>query len=119
MEFQERPGAEAGGGVCGTDREIAAFNYGKPPPPWDYLAIGRESVGEVVDVGSEVTRIAPGDLVVLMVRSSCLHDHRLACRSGRQDFCYTGDLRERGILGEHGFITETVIESEPYVVSVQ
>src|ERR1051326_7079661 len=38
-------------GVCGTDKEIAAFQYGTPPAGSDYLAIGHESLGEVIDVG--------------------------------------------------------------------
>jgi NADPH:quinone reductase-like Zn-dependent oxidoreductase len=38
-------------GVCGTDREIAAFEYGDPPPGSEHLVIGHESLAEVVEVG--------------------------------------------------------------------
>ncbi len=38
-----------------------------------------------------------------------------ACRSDRQDFCFTGDFRERGIGGAHGFMTELVVEEERYL----
>ncbi|MBI2359412.1 MAG: glucose 1-dehydrogenase [Deltaproteobacteria bacterium] len=102
-------------GVCGTDREISAFQYGTPPKGSDYLVIGHESLGEVVEVGSAVTRVKVGDLVVPMVRRPCPHDHCTACRSDRQDFCYTGDFKERGINGEHGFMTEFVVDDEKYM----
>ncbi len=84
-------------GVCGTDREICSFDYGTPPDGSDCLVIGHESVGEVVEVGSSVSRVAVGDLVVPMVRRPCGHADCLACGAGRQDFCYTGDFTERGI----------------------
>jgi len=42
-------------GICGTDREIAAFQYGTPPTGSDYLVIGHESLGEVIEVGPAVT----------------------------------------------------------------
>ncbi len=38
-------------GVCGTDREICAFEYGTPPEGSPHLVIGHESLGEVVEVG--------------------------------------------------------------------
>ncbi len=102
-------------GVCGTDKEICAFQYGTPPPGSDHLVIGHESLGEVVDVGREVTRVGPGDLVVPMVRRPCSHATCRACRAGRQDFCYTGDFTERGIGRQHGFMTELVVDDERYM----
>ena len=32
-------------GMCGTDKEICAFEYGTPPEGSDYLVIGHESLG--------------------------------------------------------------------------
>src|SRR5688572_24363267 len=93
-------------GVCGTDREICAFEYGQPPAGSDRLIIGHESLGIVIEAGPGVTRVRVGDLVVPMVRRPCVHETCIACRSGRQDFCYTGDFTERGIKGRHGFMTE-------------
>jgi glucose 1-dehydrogenase len=84
-------------GVCGTDREICAFEYGTPPPGTADLVIGHESLGEVVEVGPKVSRVKIGDLVVPMVRRPCPHDYCPACRAGHQDFCFTGDFTERGI----------------------
>src|SRR5919106_1302675 len=102
-------------GVCGTDREICAFEYGTPPPGMAQLVIGHESLGEVVEVGSKVTRVKVGDLVVPMVRRPCPHDHCPACRLGRQDFCFTGDFTERGIKERHGFMAQFVVDDEQYM----
>jgi threonine dehydrogenase-like Zn-dependent dehydrogenase len=102
-------------GVCGTDREIISFQYGTPPEGSDYLIIGHESLGQVVETSERVTKAKPGDLVVLTVRRPCPHPSCIACRSGRQDFCYTGDFTERGIKQRHGYMTEFVVEEESYV----
>ncbi len=102
-------------GVCGTDREICAFQYGIPPEGTEHLVIGHESLGEVVEVGPAVTRLKQGDLVVPMVRRPCAHDDCAACRAGRQDFCFTGDFSERGIKNLHGFMTEFVVDDERYM----
>jgi threonine dehydrogenase-like Zn-dependent dehydrogenase len=102
-------------GVCGTDREICAFEYGTPPKGEDRLVIGHESLGEVVEVGSSVSGLRAGDLVVPMVRRPCPHETCRACRVGRQDFCYTGDIRERGIKEAHGFMTEFVVDDARYM----
>ena len=50
-----------------------------------------------------------------MVRRSCPHDDCVACRAGRQDFCFTGDFSERGINGLDGFMTESVVDDERYM----
>jgi glucose 1-dehydrogenase len=98
-------------GICGTDREIATYEYGLPPSGSDYLVLGHESLGEVVETGRSVTRLKPGDLVVPSVRRPC-RERCAACAAGRQDFCLTGHYRERGILGDHGFLTENIVEQE-------
>jgi glucose 1-dehydrogenase len=102
-------------GICGTDKEIVAFEYGTPPAGSEYLIIGHESLGEIVEVGPEVTNVRVGDLAVLTVRRPCHHPECLACRSGRQDFCFTGDFTERGIKQQHGYMTEFVVEEAKYV----
>ncbi|HSD26687.1 MAG TPA: glucose 1-dehydrogenase [Vicinamibacteria bacterium] len=105
-------------GVCGTDKEICAFEYGLPPAGSDHLIIGHESLGEVVEVGGGVTAVRPGDLVVVMVRRPCARAECVPCRSGRPDFCSTGEFVERGISGVHGFMTEYVVEDERWLVPV-
>jgi threonine dehydrogenase-like Zn-dependent dehydrogenase len=103
-------------GVCGTDREIARFEYGAPPAGFDHLVIGHESLAEVVEVGPEAGDLRTGDLVVTMVRRPCPHAECRPCRNGRQDFCETGDYTERGIKGRHGFMTEEFVDDVRYMV---
>jgi len=105
-------------GICGTDREIAGGQYGTAPGGSRQLVLGHESLAEVVQVGSAVTGLMPGQLVVPMVRRPCRHDECLPCDEQRQDFCSTGDFAERGISRMHGFMTEYVVESAEYLVPV-
>src|SRR5947199_9838303 len=102
-------------GVCGTDREICSFEYGEPPAGGDYLVLGHECVGEVVEVGPEVQGWAPGDLVVPTVRRPSTDPACAACRAGQQDFCYSGLYTERGINKYHGFMTEMVVDQAQYL----
>jgi glucose 1-dehydrogenase len=102
-------------GVCGTDREIARFDYGTPPEGSDYLVLGHESLARVEQVGKRVTRVKPGDLVVTMVRRPCTRPDCRACTKGRQDFCFTGEFTERGIKGRHGYMTERVVDDAHYM----
>jgi glucose 1-dehydrogenase len=102
-------------GICGTDKEIMTFQYGTPPKGSEYLIIGHESLGEVIETGPAVKSLKKGDLVVTMVRRPCPHPYCVACRAGRQDFCYTGDFTERGIKERHGFMTEFVVDDEQFM----
>jgi len=102
-------------GLCGTDKEICAFAYGTPPAGSDYLVIGHESLGEVIEVGPAASRVNVGDLVVTTVRRPCPHPECRPCRAGYPDFCITGDYTERGIKGAHGFMTEEVVDHERYM----
>ncbi len=102
-------------GVCGTDRHICAFAFGTPPPGSDYLIIGHEALGEVIEVGEGVQHLKVGDLVVPVVRHPCSDPGCRACRAGRQDFCFTGTYTERGIVGLHGYMTEMVVDDAHYL----
>ncbi len=105
-------------GICGTDKEICSFEYGTPPPGRDHLVIGHEALAEVAAVGPAVERLEVGDLVVPSVRRPCRHPGCLACGSGHQDFCYTGDFTERGIKEAHGYMAEYVVDHERYMTLV-
>lgn len=102
-------------GICGTDKEICHFVYGSPPEGFEYLVIGHESLGEVVEVGSKVSHLKKGDLVVPSVRRPCPHAHCQSCQEDRQDFCFTGDFTERGIKMTHGFMTEFYVDHEKFL----
>jgi len=102
-------------GVCGTDKEICTFVYGSPPAGYEYLVIGHESLGQVVEVGSAVRDFKPGDLVVPSVRRPCSHEHCIPCRSDLQDFCSTGDFTERGIKMRHGYMTEFYVDQDKFM----
>lgn len=102
-------------GVCGTDKDIVQFTYGTPPPGSDYLILGHECVGEVVEVGEAVRGLQRGDWVVPRVRRPCPHATCPACRQGHPDFCITGDYTERGIKEAHGFCTELFVEDVAYL----
>jgi glucose 1-dehydrogenase len=105
-------------GICGTDREIAAFEFGTPPDGAEHLVIGHESLAEVLEVGAHVTALRPGDLVVPMVRQPCPHPGCDPCRASRPDFCRTGAFLEHGIRGAHGFMTERLVEEERFLTIV-
>jgi threonine dehydrogenase-like Zn-dependent dehydrogenase len=103
-------------GICGTDREIAAFHYGSPPAGSDHLILGHEALAEVVEIGPDATAVKVGELVVPTVRRPCPHRRCAPCRAHRQDFCVTGDFAERGIKEAHGFLQEYVVEEDEYLV---
>jgi threonine dehydrogenase-like Zn-dependent dehydrogenase len=102
-------------GVCGTDKEIVDFKHGAPPEKDDFLILGHEALGEVVEVGERVPGLKPGDLVVPRVRRPCPHERCAACRHGYPDFCITGDYTERGIQKAHGFCAEYFVEDSAYL----
>lgn len=105
-------------GICGTDREIAAFEYGDPPVGSNHLILGHEAVAEVLDIGEDVGTVRVGDLVVPTVRRPCTDPICRACRADRQDFCTTGGFTERGIKQAHGYLTELVIEDEQNLITL-
>jgi threonine dehydrogenase-like Zn-dependent dehydrogenase len=91
-------------GICGTDRDILAGEYGAPPPRQERLVLGHESLGVVVEAPSRCG-LEPGDLVVGIVRRPdpvpCT-----ACAAGEWDMCRNGRYTERGIKERHGFGAE-------------
>ena len=105
-------------GICGTDREICTFVYGAPPDGSDYLVLGHEALGEVVEVGSGVKHAKVGDLVVPSVRRPCPDPNCRPCQVDRQDFCATWKFNERGINQHHGYMTEFFVDDEKNFVLV-
>src|SRR6201989_2357303 len=100
-------------GVDGTDKEINAAEYGAAPPGDDFLVTGHESLGQVVEVGTNVaTTIRPGGYVVASVRRP---GSSIYGRIGLQDFTTDDVYYERGINLLHGYLTEYYVEDHQYV----
>src|SRR5919197_6236403 len=100
-------------GVDGTDKEINAAEYGAAPPGDDYLIIGHENFGRVVEVGPNVPdTIRPGTYVVASVRRP---GSSIYGKIGLQDFTTDDVYYERGINLLHGYLTEEYVEDHRYV----
>jgi threonine dehydrogenase-like Zn-dependent dehydrogenase len=91
-------------GICGTDLELIAAEYGFAEPGYDYLILGHESLGRVEEAPAG-SGFAKGDLVVGIVRRPdpvpCI-----ACAAGEWDMCRNGKYTERGIKERNGFGSE-------------
>ena len=104
-------------GLCGTDREIIKRQIPDAPPGQDYLILGHEVLGRVVESGKDTgANVKTGDLVSVLVRRGCGHCN--ACLTGHVDYCYTGDYKERGIHKIHGFFTEYITDKPENLVRV-
>lgn len=103
-------------GICGTDKEEAAGGRADAPQGEKELVIGHEMLGEVVAIGTKVTKVKLGDRVVFTVRRGC--NACDACLAFRSDYCETGRYQERGIKGLHGFQAAFVVDEEMYAVKV-
>src|SRR4051812_12425108 len=91
-------------GLCGTDREIVAGDYGAAPPGQERLILGHESLGRV-EQAPAASGFAPGDLIVGFVR----HPDPVpcpACAAGEWDMCRNGQYTEHGIKARNGFGAE-------------
>lgn len=103
-------------GVCGTDAEIIQKGYGKPPSGDDYLILGHESLGRVLEAPRD-SGFKTGDHVVGIVRRPdpvpCV-----SCAHGDWDMCRNGRYTERGIKERHGFGSERFRSEPEFLVQV-
>jgi threonine dehydrogenase-like Zn-dependent dehydrogenase len=103
-------------GICGTDREIAAGDYGWAPPGQERLVIGHESLGRVREAPAG-SGFAAGDLVVGVVRRPdpvpCG-----ACAVGQFDMCRNGRYTERGIKEIDGYASQAWRVETEYAVKL-
>lgn len=103
-------------GVCGTDKELAAGDYGWAPPGHERLVIGHESLGRVRTAPNGST-FAAGDLVVGVVRRPdpvpCG-----ACAIGQFDMCRNGRYTERGIKERDGYGSQVWTVEQDYAVKL-
>lgn len=102
-------------GVDATDREINEALYGNPPEGDDYLVIGHECFGVVVETGPRVAHVGPGDYVTCTVRrpGGSIYD-----QIGRSDITSEEIYYERGINLLHGFMTEYFVDDAEFIVKM-
>lgn len=102
-------------GVDATDREINEAKYGNAPPGYDFLVLGHESFGIVVEVGPNVHHVKPGDYVTATVRrpGKSIYDQIGTCDMTSEETYY-----ERGINLLHGFLTEYFVDDAEYIVKI-
>jgi glucose 1-dehydrogenase len=103
-------------GVCGTDREIVAGEYGWAPPGRERLILGHESLGRV-RVAPQGSGFSEGDLVVGVVRRPD-PEPCPACGVGEFDMCRNGRYTERGIKEIDGFAAERWTVEAQYAVKL-
>lgn len=101
-------------GICGTDREEAAGGRADAPPGKKELVIGHECFGKVVEVGSDVKSVKPGDYAAFTVRRDC----DICICGSHNDMCFKGEYKERGIKEMDGFQAEYVVDKEHYIVKI-
>ena len=102
-------------GLCGTDADLAAGQYGLAPEGHDYLVLGHESLGRVVEVGPAVGDVPRDQLVVITIRrpGDSAYD-----RIGRPDLSSDTTFIETGISRAHGFMAQEVVTDARYLVPV-
>ena len=103
-------------GACGTDREINNGEYGVAPEGFDFLVLGHENFGRIVEVGKNVKDLQKGDFVVATVRRPCgtsIYD-----QIGQQDFTTDSEYYERGISRIHGYWAEFYVENKEFLIKI-
>lgn len=110
-------------GICHSDLSVVDGNRVRPVP----MLLGHEAAGRVVEVGSAVTDLAPGQRVVMSFLprcekcDNCAEDGRLPCSTGsksnNEGTLLHGSMRlDRGgekvfhHLGVSGFATHAVVD---------
>ncbi|MDD9309988.1 zinc-binding alcohol dehydrogenase family protein [Bacillus firmus] len=117
-------------GICGSDMHIY---HGTNPLATYPRIVGHEVAGEVVEVGSNVSGMKPGDHVVVEPIRYCGECY--ACRKGRPNVCQSlsvfgvhedGGLREFFVLPENQLHVvdsslewDEIVLAEPYTIGAQ
>jgi threonine dehydrogenase-like Zn-dependent dehydrogenase len=104
-------------GVCGTDFELIAGDYGWAPPQSPHLILGHESFGEVEHAPPD-SGFVNGDCVIGIVRRPD-PEPCMACAVGEWDMCRNGRYTERGIKEKHGFGAERWRIEPEYAIKVE
>jgi threonine 3-dehydrogenase len=92
-------------GICGTDLHIADWDAWAQKTIQPPLVVGHEFVGEVLEVGTNVRDIAPGDIVSgegHVICGRCRH-----CRAGRWHLC--ANTTGLGVQRDGAFAEQVVL----------
>src|SRR3954451_24218049 len=106
-------------GICHSDIHFARGEWGEIPYP---AVPGHEIAGIVAEVGSQVTRFAPGDRVgVGCMVNSCRECEN--CRAGEEQYCLRGNAQTYGSIDRDGTITyggysEHVVVDQDFVLTI-
>jgi threonine dehydrogenase-like Zn-dependent dehydrogenase len=101
-------------GLTGKDAAVIAHPAPSHPPGSDFIILGHIALGRVVEAGALVRHLAPGDLVVPMVRRDCGH-----CIDGRADLCPRPEKTvDAGLAGAHGFAREHLVDKGRHLIRV-
>ncbi len=106
-------------GICHSDIHFTRGEWGDVPYP---AVPGHEIAGIVAEVGSEVTRFAPGDRVgVGCMVNSCRECE--SCRNGVEQYCLAGNTQTYGSIDRDGSITrggysDHVVVDEDFVLRI-
>jgi len=103
-------------GACGTDREINNGEYGVAPSDFDFLVLGHENFGRVVEIGEDVKDLNIGNYIVGTVRRPC--GSSVYDKIGEQDFTTDDKYYERGISRLHGYMAEFFVEDAEYLIKI-
>lgn len=102
--------------ICGTDVAIYTGKTSVPLP----LIMGHETTGEVVEIGSEVTKVRVGDSVVIDPTISCGTCY--LCQMGKFHLCKEGGLMGResqGSYAEFAAVPESRVYPLPENISFE
>ncbi|MGW9019819.1 alcohol dehydrogenase catalytic domain-containing protein, partial [Priestia megaterium] len=92
--------------ICGTDVHILADPPGHPATPG--IVQGHEYVGEVVEVGKEVSNVSVGDRVIVDPTTTCGSCYY--CQVGKQNLCENASTI--GIFLDGGWASYSVVPSK-------
>src|SRR3954449_12613983 len=106
-------------GICHSDIHFARGEWGEVPYP---AVPGHEIAGVVAEVGSDVTKFAPGDRVgVGCMVNSCRKCEN--CLKGEEQYCLVGNTQTYGSVDRDGTVTKGgysthVVVDEDFVVRI-
>lgn len=89
-------------GICHSDIHLVRGDWGPVTYP---QVVGHEIAGEVVEIGSDVTKFAVGDRVgVGCMVNSCRECEN--CKAGMENYCLKGNTQTYGSVDRDGTITQ-------------